>query len=102
MFLKVEPPIVFESSPEAFHSRSDPIYTHVAANAGLVAVPIMFRLIPNEYQNILEQSGATAFLIARDFVEGANSIRNKIHSDLAARFIYLGDDKTPGGYINYE
>lgn len=73
-----------------------------AAKAGLVAVPIMFRLIPNEYQYILEQSGATAFLVARDFLEGANSIRNKIHSDLAARFIYLGDNKTPDGFINYE
>jgi fatty-acyl-CoA synthase len=73
-----------------------------AAKAGLVAVPVMFRLVPNEYQYILENSGATAFIVASDFVEGANSIRDRLTDDLTANFIYLGDDETPDGYHDYK
>lgn len=73
-----------------------------AAKAGLVAVPVMFRLVPNEYQYILENSGATAFIVAKDFVEAANSIRDRLTNDLTANFIYLGDDETPDGYYNYK
>jgi fatty-acyl-CoA synthase len=72
-----------------------------AAKAGLVVVPIMFRLVPNEYQYILENSGATAFIVAKDFIEGANFIRGKLANNLASNFIYLGDDETPYGYLNY-
>ena len=72
-----------------------------AAKAGLVAVPIMFRLLPNEYRYVLENSGSRAFVIGQDFVEGANSIRDKLPKDLASNYIFLGDE-TPSDYISYE
>jgi acyl-CoA synthetase (AMP-forming)/AMP-acid ligase II len=73
-----------------------------AAKAGLVAVPIMFRLLPNEYRYILDNSGAKAFIVARDFVEGASSLREELPGDLAANFIYLGEGEAPKGYRHYE
>jgi len=72
-----------------------------AAKAGLVAVPIMFRLLPNEYQYVLENSGSRAFIIGQDFVEGANSIRGKLPKDIASNYIFLGDE-APSDYISYE
>lgn len=73
-----------------------------AAKAGLVAVPIMFRLIPNEYLYILKNSGSKAFILAQDFVEGANTIRDKLPKDVAANFIFLGDKEPPADYFHYE
>ncbi len=73
-----------------------------AAKAGLVAVPIMFRLLPQEYRYILDNSGAKAFIVAGDFVEGADSIRKEIAPDLAANVIYLGEGEAPPGYRHYE
>jgi fatty-acyl-CoA synthase len=66
-----------------------------AAKAGLVAVPIMFRLAPDEYKYILEDSGASAFIVAQDFVEGANSIRKNLPENLLSNYIFLGEDNTP-------
>jgi fatty-acyl-CoA synthase len=73
-----------------------------AAKAGLIAVPIMFRLLPNEYRYILENSGVKAFIVARDFVEGADTIKETLPRDLAANFIYLGEGEAPKGYRHYE
>jgi fatty-acyl-CoA synthase len=73
-----------------------------AAKAGLVAVPIMFRLAPDEYKYILEDSGASAFIVAQDFVEGANSIRKNLPKNLLSNYIFLGEDNTPSDYYDYE
>jgi acyl-CoA synthetase (AMP-forming)/AMP-acid ligase II len=73
-----------------------------AAKAGLVAVPIMFRLLPNEYRYILDNSGAKAFIVARDFAEGASSLREELPRDLVSNFIYLGEGEAPEGYRQYE
>jgi fatty-acyl-CoA synthase len=73
-----------------------------AAKAGLVAVPIMFRLAPNEYKYILENSGASAFILAQDFVEGADSIRANLPKGLSSNYVFLGEDKAPPDYFDYE
>ena len=73
-----------------------------AAKAGLIAVPIMFRLVPDEYKYILENSGASAFIVAQDFVVGADSMRESLPKNLASNYIFLGEEKCPSGYYDYE
>ncbi|MBW2619603.1 MAG: AMP-binding protein [Deltaproteobacteria bacterium] len=70
------------------------------AKNGLIGVPIMFRLAPLEYQYILENSGAKAFLVAQEFIEGVESIRGKLPA--VEHWIYLGDGQPPEGYVGYE
>ena len=71
-----------------------------AAKAGLIAVPIMFRLAPLEYQYILQDSGAKAFIVEEPFVEGTESIRGDLPD--IADFVYLGPGEAPAGYRHYE
>ncbi|PLX43238.1 MAG: long-chain fatty acid--CoA ligase [Deltaproteobacteria bacterium] len=70
------------------------------AKAGLIAVPIMFRLAPKEYQYILENSETAAFLVADDFIEGAESIRKQLPG--VSNWIHVGGGATPDGYMAYE
>lgn len=71
-----------------------------AAKAGLVAVPIMFRLAPGEYEYILKDSGSKAFIVEKPFVEGANSLRANLPE--LKHYVYLGDGPAPAGYSHYE
>lgn len=73
-----------------------------AAKAGLVSVPILFRLVPNEYQYVLVHSEAKVFIVAKGFVEGADSIRAQLPQSLAANFIFFGDEEAPANYLHYE
>jgi len=74
------------------------VYGACAKN-GLVCVPIMFRLAPREYRPILEETEARAFIVARDFLKGAESIR----SDLPGIefWIHLGEGQVPRGYLGF-
>ncbi len=72
------------------------------AKSGIVAVPIMFRMPPAEYEYILQNSEAKAFIIENEFAEGANSIRENLSNDLKKNYIYFGDNNTPDSFINYE
>ncbi|MEW6261506.1 MAG: AMP-binding protein [Thermodesulfobacteriota bacterium] len=71
-----------------------------AAKAGLVAVPVSFRLTPLEYEYLLKDSGAKAFIVEQPFVEGADSIRRKLPS--LKGYVYLGQEPAPEGYHHYE
>ena len=71
-----------------------------AAKSGLVAVPVMFRLAPPEYEYILKDSGAKAFIVEKPFVEGADSIRANLPD--MEHLIYLGEGSAPQGYLGYE
>ena len=73
-----------------------------AAKAGLVAVPIMFRLVPDEYKYILEDSGSSAFIMNSEFIEGAESIRNELPKVLASNYICFGEKKPQYNYHDYE
>lgn len=75
------------------------IYTALA-KAGLVAVPIMFRLAPPEYEYILADSGAKAFIVEDHFIEGADSIRDNLPE--MKHYIYMGQGNPPAGYVGYE
>lgn len=72
------------------------------AKSGIVAVPIMFRMPPAEYEYILQNSEAKAFIIEKDFVEGANTIRKNLSEELQKNYIYFGDNNTPDTFLGYE
>ncbi|MBI5440166.1 MAG: AMP-binding protein [Deltaproteobacteria bacterium] len=75
-------------------------YYAAAAKAGLVCVPVLFRLSPQEYRFILEDCEAKAFLVAQDFVEGARSVRSSL--PLVEHWIHVGKGSGPEGFVGYE
>ena len=77
------------------------IYAAVA-KAGLVAVPIMFRLAPSEYRYILEHSEARAFIVAEEFIKGVESVRPELKGIPSSNYVFLGEGKPPAGYLPYE
>lgn len=72
-----------------------------AAKAGLVAVPINFRLVGSEVSFVCSNSGISAF-IAEDSLHGVvEDIRASM--DLPDdRYIHFGGQETPPGWLGYE
>ncbi|MDW7711092.1 MAG: AMP-binding protein [Deferrisomatales bacterium] len=75
-------------------------YYGATAKAGLVCVPVMFRLAPGEYEYIIDNSEAKAFLVADEFVTGADSVRSNLPA--VAHWIHVGGGPVPEGYVGYE
>jgi acyl-CoA synthetase (AMP-forming)/AMP-acid ligase II len=73
-----------------------------SAKAGLVTVPIMFRLAPPEMEYVVNHAECKAFLASTDFIPMVNSFRNKLPSIPPENYVYWGDDPTPEGYQSYE
>lgn len=76
------------------------IYT-AAAKAGLVAVPVNFRLVAPEIRFILQDCGAAAVIAEA----GLQGVIDEIRDDLdvhADRFIQLGEGTAPTGWRDYE
>ena len=73
-----------------------------SAKAGQVTVPIMFRLAPPEMEYVVNHSECKAFIVQKDFVQVADSIRAKLPTIPKQNFIYFGDGPTPEGYQSYE
>jgi fatty-acyl-CoA synthase len=71
------------------------------AKAGLVALPINFRLIGKEVQYILENAEASAFIVQDDLVGVVEEVRNNL-SIKPDRYIHFGADACPVGYRAYE
>jgi len=72
-----------------------------AAKAGLVAVPINFRLVGEEIRYIVENAEAAAFIVEDDLLRGVEDIRAGLA--IAPRnFIHFGATKCPAGYRPYE
>ncbi|MDD4169091.1 MAG: AMP-binding protein [Desulfotomaculaceae bacterium] len=72
------------------------------AKGGQIAVPIMFRLAPQDYEYIINHSGCKALIAEESFVEGVDSVRENLTTIPGGNFICLGSGETPKGYINYE
>src|SRR5580704_3630569 len=72
-----------------------------AAKAGLVALPINFRLMGKEVQFIVDNAEAAAIIVQDELVGVVEEIRKDlpIKSD---RFIYFGARPCPSGYRAYE
>ncbi|MCL6477305.1 MAG: AMP-binding protein [Peptococcaceae bacterium] len=72
------------------------------AKGGQIAVPVMFRLAPPEYEYIVNHSGCKAFIVEEPFVKGVDSVRHNLTTVPGENFIYLGGGEAPQGYIHYE
>ncbi len=71
------------------------------ARAGLVAVPINFRLIGAEVAYIVQHSEARACIVQEDMRAVVEGIRAELPLD-AARFIHFGAGATPPHWQGYE
>ncbi len=71
------------------------------ARAGLVAVPINFRLVGPEIAYIVRHSEARAFIVQQDFCNAVEGIRAELPID-AGRFIHFGAAATPANWQGYE
>ena len=71
------------------------------AKAGLIVVPINFRLLGLEIQYIAENAEVSAFIVQHDLIDPVEEIR----ADLAipaANYIHFGHPHSPPGYRSYE
>jgi hypothetical protein len=71
------------------------------AKAGLVAVPINFRLVGPEIQYIAENAEAKAFIVQAELVDRIDAIRANLPI-AAGCYIHFGSEPTPPGYAAYE
>jgi fatty-acyl-CoA synthase len=74
------------------------------ARAGLVAVPINFRLVGPEIAYIVQHSEARAFIVQEDLRALVEGIRSELQID-AARYVHFGPamgSATPAGWAGYE
>ena len=71
------------------------------AKAGLIAVPINFRLVGEEIRYIVENCEAGAFIVQDDLVAPVERVRQNL-SVPACNFIHFGATKCPSGYRAYE
>jgi len=72
-----------------------------AAKAGLVAVPLNFRLVGKEIRYIIEDAEASALIVQDELLEAIEDVG----SDLTvppARRIWFGTGQSPAGYVAYE
>ena len=71
------------------------------AKAGLVALPINFRLIGKEVQFIVDNAEPSAFIVQDELVSVVEEIRKDLPIK-ANRFIHFGTNLCPAGYLAYE
>ena len=71
------------------------------ANAGLVMVPINFRLLGGDIQYIVENSEAKALIVQHDLVGRVEGIRADLDIP-ESRYIHFGGPAAPKGYRAYE
>jgi len=76
------------------------IYTAVA-KAGLVAVPINFRLTGPEVEYIMEDCGASAVLVEDVLAEVIESVRGRLNLP-ESRYVSIGAPSAVAGYHAYE
>ncbi len=72
------------------------------AKGGQIAVPVMFRLTPAEFEYIANHAECKAFIVEEPFVNGIDSVRDKLATIPRDNFIYLGSGPAPEGYVHYE
>ncbi|SCX97520.1 class I adenylate-forming enzyme family protein [Paracoccus tibetensis] len=71
------------------------------AKAGLIAVPINFRLSPVEMRFIIEDAGAAAILAEDALIPAIEEIRHVLDIP-ATRFVHFGTPPAPLGWRDYE
>lgn len=71
------------------------------AKAGLIAVPINFRLLGPEVTYIMDNSEARAMIFQDDFCGLIESVKKDLDVE-EKRYIHFGGQKTPAGFTSYE
>ena len=71
------------------------------AKAGLVAVPINFRLVGSEVRYIIENAEVCALIVQDELVGVIEEVRGDL-SRAASNFIHFGTKACPAGYHDYE
>src|SRR6202140_5476619 len=71
------------------------------AKAGLVALPINFRLIGKEIQFIVENAEASALIVQDELIGVVEEVRKDLPI-AQGRFIHFGERPCPAGYRAYE
>jgi acyl-CoA synthetase (AMP-forming)/AMP-acid ligase II len=71
------------------------------AHAGLVMVPINFRLVGAEIRYIVEDSDAKALIVQHDLLGAVEEIRSDL-SMAESRYVLFGNTAAPKGYRSYE
>lgn len=71
------------------------------AKAGLVAVPINFRLVGPEVRFIVEDAGASALIVQDELMGVVEEVRGDL-SVPAANLVHLGERPCPAGFRAYE
>jgi fatty-acyl-CoA synthase len=71
------------------------------ARAGLVAVPVNFRLVGPEIAYIVQHCEARAFVVQHDLVESVSSIADDLGIPDAC-FVHFGDGEAPKGWSSYQ
>ena len=69
--------------------------------AGLITVPVNFRLTADEIRYIVEDSGATAFIVQDELTDSVEEIRDELEV-ATKRYIRFGQSSTPSNYQSYE
>jgi fatty-acyl-CoA synthase len=69
--------------------------------AGLVAVPINFRLVAPEIHFIADNCEARAFIVQDELLDRVEAIRADLPID-AKRYVHFGVARAPAGYQDYE
>lgn len=72
------------------------------AKAGLIMVPINFRLVSREIEYIINNSDARALIVGQEFIERIESIWQNLKKIKRENCIYLGEPEKTQGLINYE
>ncbi len=76
------------------------------AKGGFIAVPIMFRLTPNEYSYILENAEVSAFIVEKPFAGDVSENMESFGSIGQGRYFFFsqGGDKEPApeGFVHLE
>ncbi len=71
------------------------------AKAGLVAVPVNFRLVGPEVRYIVENAEVAAIIVQDELMHVVEDIRQDLPCP-ASRFIHFGARQCPAGYRDYE
>jgi acyl-CoA synthetase (AMP-forming)/AMP-acid ligase II len=71
------------------------------AKAGIVAVPINWRISPGDMEYVIQNSDARAIVVGEKFIETVNGFRPGLKAIRPGSFIAISDQKHEG-YLSYE
>jgi acyl-CoA synthetase (AMP-forming)/AMP-acid ligase II len=72
---------------------------YAASKAGVVPVPLNYRLVPDEWAYIINDSGAKMLIAGADFVEASESLRSQLQT--VQQRVAMGG-VAPAGWTGYE